>query len=126
MAASTIAPVHRRAIALAVLTLIALVCALPAQARAATVVSLTFDDGTVSQLYAKDRLAERGLRGTFFINSGNVQAPGNPYFMSWGQVASVAAAGNEIGGHSVNDLNLVTGSPAIQLERTRSATTGPT
>ena len=109
MAASTIAPVHRRAIALAVLCLTALACALPAQARAATVVSLTFDDGTVSQLYAKDRLAERGLRGTFFINSGNVQAPNNPYFMTWGQVASVAAAGNEIGGHSLNDLNLVTG-----------------
>ena len=70
--------------------------------------SLTFDDGTVSQLYAKDRLAERGLRGTFFINSGNVQTP-NPYFMTWAQVASVAATGNEIGGHTLNDLDLVTG-----------------
>ncbi len=28
--------------------------------------------------------------------------------MTWGQVASVAATGNEIAGHTVNDLNLVT------------------
>jgi peptidoglycan/xylan/chitin deacetylase (PgdA/CDA1 family) len=108
LATSTIVPARRRVIALAVLTLIVLACAPPVQARAATVVSITFDDGTKSQLYGKDRLAERGLRGTFFINSGNIQTP-NPYFMTWGEVASVAAAGNEIGGHTLNDFNLVTG-----------------
>jgi peptidoglycan/xylan/chitin deacetylase (PgdA/CDA1 family) len=119
LATRTFAPVLRRATLLAALTLAALIFSAPVQARAATVVSLTFDDGSISQLYAKDRLAERGLRGTFFINTGNIQPPQrpNPYFMTWGEVASVAATGNEIGGHTVNDLNLVTGFPNDSARR---------
>ena len=43
------------------------------QARAETVVSLTFDDGIATQYnLARPLLASHGMHGTFFINSGNV------------------------------------------------------
>jgi len=57
-------------IAALALALIAVAWAPPGVARAETVVSLTFDDGAKSQLFAKDEMAKRGLRGTFNINSG--------------------------------------------------------
>jgi hypothetical protein len=51
-------------------------------------------------------MAARGLRGTFHINSGLVGA--NPYFMTWAEIQQVAAAGNEIAGHTLNDDGLLT------------------
>ena len=87
------------------MALLALACAPLAAARGATVVSLTFDDGAATQLIARDQLAAHGMRGTFFINSGKVGS--DPYYdMTWTEVASVAAAGDEIGGHTLDHKDL--------------------
>jgi peptidoglycan/xylan/chitin deacetylase (PgdA/CDA1 family) len=110
----------RRITALVVLTVLMLACAPATGARAATVVSLTFDDGTVSQLNASNQLAARGMRGTFFINSGNIDSPDNSYFMNWSQLASVAASGHEIAGHTLKDLNLVN-DPSFSNDAERKA-----
>jgi peptidoglycan/xylan/chitin deacetylase (PgdA/CDA1 family) len=104
LAASTIAPACRRVTALAVLTLIALVCT-PSAARAVTVVSLTFDDGIASQYdHARPQLNAHGMLGTFFVNSGNVGA--NPYYTSWSRIDTLNAERHEIGGHTVNHVRL--------------------
>jgi peptidoglycan/xylan/chitin deacetylase (PgdA/CDA1 family) len=76
-----------------------------AGAQAQTVVSLTFDDGIATQ-YTQGRaaLVARGMHGTFYVNSGNVGA--NSYYMNWTQVSTLAADGNEIGGHTVKHQKL--------------------
>jgi hypothetical protein len=105
LAIRTTAPVLRRATVLAVLTLIALACLAPAQSQAATVVTLTFDDGIASQYaHARPALNARGMRGTFFINSGKV-ADGE-YFMTWPQIDTLSAEGHEIGGHTIDHVRL--------------------
>lgn len=97
------------------LGVIAAVAAAPA--RAATVVSLTFDDGQATQYRTKEPLAEHGMRGTFYINSGDVCVvfcgPG-AFEMTWGQIADMAADGNEIGGHTLNHIDLA--DPTISAE----------
>src|SRR5467141_2847567 len=98
---STLAP-RRLGVSLAALA--ALLCAFGGTAYAQTVVSLTFDDGAVSQyLNARPALADHGFHATFFINSGfvNPRSDGttNPYYMSWAQLTQLAAEGHEIGGH---------------------------
>jgi peptidoglycan/xylan/chitin deacetylase (PgdA/CDA1 family) len=78
-----------------------------------TYVSLTFDDGSADQMQALPILDDHGMNGTFYVNSaqlGNV-----PYYMTWSQVGQVAAAGNEIGGHTLDHPNLTTLSPAAQV-----------
>ena len=81
--------------------------AAPAAAAApTTIVSLTFDDGNADQLPAANTLAANGLRGTFFINSGFLNAPG---YLTDADVKSLVAAGHEIGGHTVSHPSL----PAI-------------
>ncbi len=73
---------------------------------ARTVVSLTFDNDTISQytLGYKRALAPHGVNATFYVNSGTVGA--GPNFMSWPQLRSLAAAGNEIGGKTVDGARL--------------------
>jgi hypothetical protein len=93
-----------RRLSFAVLGLISVLCMPSAAARAETVVSLTFDDGAVSQLFAKDQILAHGMRGTFYINSGRVAS--NDYYMTWDEIAKVAAAGSEIGGHTLKDTAL--------------------
>jgi peptidoglycan/xylan/chitin deacetylase (PgdA/CDA1 family) len=79
---------------------------LASQARAAqTVVSLTFDDAIQNQFAnARPILATHGMHGTFFINTGLVAK--NECYMTWPQVSSVAADGNEIAGHTVSHPHL--------------------
>jgi peptidoglycan/xylan/chitin deacetylase (PgdA/CDA1 family) len=69
-----------------------------------TIVSLTFDDGYAEQLAAVEILAEHRLRGTFYINDGVVGQSAR--FMSWRQIRSLAAAGHEIGGHTIDHPHL--------------------
>jgi peptidoglycan/xylan/chitin deacetylase (PgdA/CDA1 family) len=88
----------------AVLGMLSVLSVPSAAARAETVVSLTFDDGSVSQLFARDQILAHRMRGTFYINSGRVAS--NDYYMTWDEIASVAAAGNEIGGHTLRDTAL--------------------
>ena len=68
-----------------------------------TIVSLTFDDGRRSQTAAVAILAAHRMHGTFFLNS---DAVGNPYSISWSEAARIAAAGNEIGGHTLDHERL--------------------
>jgi peptidoglycan/xylan/chitin deacetylase (PgdA/CDA1 family) len=76
----------------------------PAQNNDHTIVSLTFDDGTASEYWARDELRTRGMRGTFYINSARVGTSG--YYMTWPQIQDLYADGNEIGGHTSSHANL--------------------
>lgn len=69
------------------------------------IVSLTFDDGFADQLVLGPMLASRGMAGTFYVNSGRI---GNPGWLTWDQLAELASLGNEIGGHTVDHLDLTT------------------
>ncbi len=72
-------------------------------AATTTVVSLTFDDGYDTQFAAGPVLAQHGVNGTFFVNSGDL---GTNRHLTWAQVDQLAAAGNEIGGHTINHVDL--------------------
>jgi peptidoglycan/xylan/chitin deacetylase (PgdA/CDA1 family) len=93
------------AAALAVLASTGLVAS-PAHAATTTVVSLTFDDGHASQYAVRTMLQSRGMVGTYYINSAMVGT--SSYYMTWPQIHDVAAAGNEIGGHTLHHTNLTT------------------
>ncbi len=68
-----------------------------------TVVSLTFDDGDEDNFATGAWLEENGLTGTFYIASG---LTGQDGYMSWDQLRQLAAAGNEIGGHTLHHTKL--------------------
>src|SRR3954447_4677539 len=94
-------------IAVAALSLGTGAIAAPA-ANAATgpvVVSLTYDDANADQIPAASTLVANGLRGTFYLNSGFLNAPG---YLTNADVKSLLAAGHEIGGHTVNHPDLTT------------------
>jgi peptidoglycan/xylan/chitin deacetylase (PgdA/CDA1 family) len=94
---------RRRRIRLA-LALTLLLLAVAAPARAATVVSLTFDDGQATQYGVKSTLASHGVHGSFFLNSPNIGT--SSFYMTWTQVSALAADGNEIGGHTLTHADL--------------------
>ncbi len=77
--------------------------ALSAQARAETIVTLTLDDGTEGQDAAGAMLAARGLRATFFVNSGRVGESG---YLGWAAIAALSAQGHEVSGHTVTHADL--------------------
>lgn len=101
-----------RALLAAVLTVVAVVAGVvgaPAPARAAvtgpTVVTLTFDDGDADQATAQQAMAAKGLVGTFYITTGWTGASG---YLTRQQLTDFAAAGNEVGGHTVTHPDLAT------------------
>jgi peptidoglycan/xylan/chitin deacetylase (PgdA/CDA1 family) len=62
-------------------------------------VTITFDDGNVSDLeHALPALRERGLRATFFVVAGRL---GQPRFLDENGVRELTAAGMEIGCHGM-------------------------
>jgi len=79
-----------------------------AQAAAQTTLSLTFDNGPISQytLGYQQALQPHGVPATFYVNSGTVGSTAK--FMSWTQLSTLAAAGNDIGGKTVHGINLKT------------------
>ncbi|MGB2709916.1 MAG: Ig-like domain-containing protein, partial [Conexibacter sp.] len=82
----------------------ALSAVLPAAAQAAeTVVTLGFDDGLTSQYAHRDILDEHGVKASYFVNSGKV---GQPNRITWSEIGELAAEGHEIGGHTVDHLQL--------------------
>jgi peptidoglycan/xylan/chitin deacetylase (PgdA/CDA1 family) len=81
---------------------------LQAQSAPATTVSLTFDDGTSDQTQAGQIMAQHSMPGTFFIITGRVGTSGN---LGLSDLNTLAAAGDEIGDHTVSHLNLLTVSP---------------
>jgi peptidoglycan/xylan/chitin deacetylase (PgdA/CDA1 family) len=89
-----------------------------------TVVTIGFDDGTVDQFNALRVLKHHGMHATFFINSGFI---GDSEHMSVAQLTSLAAAGNEIGGHTVDHANiqpLSTAEATAEVCDDRAALTG--
>ena len=78
-----------------------------------TVVSLTFDDGSASQLAAAGLMNELSMPGTFYVNSGNVGKNG---YATRTELTQLAADGHEIGGHTLNHLNLP-GLPPAEAKR---------
>ena len=69
-----------------------------------TVVSLTFDDGTAGQYAVRSMLAQNGLKGTFYVNSGTLGTSAS--YLSWRQLSDLQADGNEIAGHTINHDDL--------------------
>ena len=91
---------------MATLCLTAVAAAAPAHAK--TVVSLTFDDGQATQYQVRKPLRRHGMRGTFYVNTRSVCAASCKFAwgMSWKQLAALAADGNEIGGHTLDHVDL--------------------
>jgi peptidoglycan/xylan/chitin deacetylase (PgdA/CDA1 family) len=80
---------------------------LSARAATSTIVSLTFDNDTYSEytLGYQQALQPKGVNATFYITSGNI---GRSTTLSWSQLGTLAAAGDEIGGKTVDNINLTT------------------
>ena len=76
-----------------------------AHAAAPTVVTLTFDDGHANQYPVKDMLSARGMKATFYANSGRVNLPD---YLTTAQLQTIQAEGNEIAGHTVSHADLPT------------------
>jgi peptidoglycan/xylan/chitin deacetylase (PgdA/CDA1 family) len=77
----------------------------PATASAATtIVSLTFDDALPSQYAVGSVLASNGMRATFYVNSNLV---GTGSHLTWGQLAGLRAEGHEVGGHTLDHVDLL-------------------
>lgn len=89
---------------------VVLVQVTPARAAALprTTVSLTFDDGLADQTSAVSTLKKYGMTGTFYINSANIGASG---FLTRSDLSTLAANGNEVGGHTVTHPDLTTLTP---------------
>ena len=60
----------------------------------------------------KDALQSAGVDATFYINSGTI---GTSNHLTWSEVSSLAAAGDDIGGKTVDGTNLTTLSTQQQL-----------
>jgi peptidoglycan/xylan/chitin deacetylase (PgdA/CDA1 family) len=81
-----------------------------------TLVSLTFDDGLKSQYRAATEVLDpRSADGTFFLNTGPIDR-GASNTMTWSQVGTLKARGHEIGGHTLDHVNLV-GLPPAEATR---------
>ena len=81
--------------------------ATPASASATIAVSLNFDNSLPNEytLGFTDALQPAGVDATYYVNSGVV---GTSNHMTWAQVSSLAAAGDDIGGKTVDGTNLTT------------------
>jgi peptidoglycan/xylan/chitin deacetylase (PgdA/CDA1 family) len=85
-----------------------------AETRHQTVVSITFDDGFASQMAAAPILERYGFHGTFYVNSELLNGVDR---LSTADVRALAAAGNEIGGHTSDHTDLITVDPAERLRQ---------
>jgi len=72
-----------------------------------TVVSLTFDNGAISQytLGYQQALQPQGVKATFYLNTGVI---GGANHLTWSQLAALQSAGQELGGKTVDGTNLTT------------------
>jgi endoglucanase len=68
-----------------------------------TVVSIQFDDGLADQIDTLPILTAHGMHATYYVNTG---VTGDSAHMTWEQLQQLAAAGNEIGGHTLHHVNL--------------------
>src|SRR4051794_18707287 len=88
-----------------VLLVAALGAAPPKAGTSPGALSLTFDDGVADQYQARPMLSSRGMKGTFYINSGRIGTSG---YMTRQQIMDLQNDGNEIGGHTVSHADLPT------------------
>jgi peptidoglycan/xylan/chitin deacetylase (PgdA/CDA1 family) len=84
-----------------------------AAAARTTVVSLTFDDSTADQMVALPIMEKYAMPGTFYVISGYVGEPG---YLSRTDLATIAAKGHEIAGHTISHPDLTT-VPAEEAKR---------
>jgi len=83
------------------------------------VVSLTFNDGHVSQYdYARDALAARGMPATFYLVSRWIDERW-PCCMTWWQVDELYRAGHEIGGMGLEHEDLTMSGPDWREDQAR-------
>src|SRR5258706_5103034 len=84
--------------------------AVPAAAVSGTTVTLTFDNNTLSQyaLGYQQALQPHGVNATFYVSSGSVSNSSSTKYMSWSQLSALLAAGNDIGGKTVDGISLTT------------------
>ena len=75
----------------------------PANAATGTIVSLTFDDANADNLAASQKLTSKGMKGTFYLNSGFIGATN---YLTLANVQSMQAAGHEIASHSISHPDL--------------------
>jgi endoglucanase len=68
-----------------------------------TIVTIGFDDGTADQTGTLAILNAHGMHATFFVNTAYV---GDAAHMTWGDLGTLFAAGNEIAGHTLHHANL--------------------
>ena len=68
-----------------------------------TVVSLTFDDGDADNYSIRSVLAENNMHATFYIVSGFTNSNG---YMTDNQLRDLYNDGNEIGGHTLDHVNI--------------------
>jgi hypothetical protein len=73
-------------------------------ATTATVVSITFDNQWENQMTAAADLQAHGMAGTFYIISGWIGLSG---FMSMSDLQTLVADGDEIGGKTVDNVDLL-------------------
>jgi len=78
------------------------------QAGSPALVSLDFDNNTLSQfaLGYQQALQPQGVNATFFVNSGTVSTGSSAKFMSWSQLSTLSGAGSDIGGKTVDGTSL--------------------
>jgi hypothetical protein len=84
----------------------------PASAATGTIVSLTFDDANADQLAASQKLTSKGMKGTFYLNSGFIGAAG---YLTLANVQSMKTAGHEIASHTISHPDLA----AISLDEAK-------
>jgi peptidoglycan/xylan/chitin deacetylase (PgdA/CDA1 family) len=70
-----------------------------------TLVSLTFDDGLASQYRFRTTMRLLGTRGTYYLNSGEIDAA-NPGYITWPQARTLNSDGNDVGGHTTHHVDL--------------------
>jgi peptidoglycan/xylan/chitin deacetylase (PgdA/CDA1 family) len=68
-----------------------------------TIVSLTFDDGNSDNFSVAPVLKEYGAHATFYIPSNQV---GRSSYMTWDQLHMLQNDGHEIGGHTLDHVNV--------------------
>ena len=87
-------------------------------AKYLTLVSLTFDDG-LRESAAIQPLLDSGLKATFYVNSNRIRTSGpidNTGFLTKAELDTLFNNGYEIGGHTIDHVDLATLSDAAQLQ----------
>src|SRR5213078_2063531 len=87
------------------------------QPTGSTVVSLSFDNNTLSQytLGYQQALQPHGVTATFYASSGSVATTSSTKYMTWTQLSALAAAGNDIGGKTVDNTSLTSMTTSQQI-----------